>query len=967
MRTTSERPRSRSNSVRSGKHHRRPGVEPLEDRRLLADLYVSLQGSDANAPGNPAAPLKSIQHAVNVAGSGDVIRVAQGNYRYDQAADAEGGYSQTFGTNAVVFVANKRLSIIGGYSSSDWDHNDPNRFSTVINGSGSGAIGDNTYRGILVKGDDGPGTSLLLKGFSVAQGLARDIPKGTVVDAAAAGGGIFVDGASITLQQVFLGANKAEGGPDPVGGKAIGGGLYARSKAPVSLTDVVFLQNSARGGEGASLGGTGLGGGIFVAGTTVNGLNVIFENNAAFGGRTDGIGLLDGKLADGLGGGVALVNGAALDLKGAHFQSNGAGGGYAVNGNGGGGYGGGIYADSSRVTIRASDFTSNRAVGGDGPRNQVPAASSAQGGAVMAVNSPTTIDRTIFSRNGAGIRSNFDLRPRTLGGALALVGGSADVRATITTSLFERNEVYRGMGQDASRTGGGGAIWIDGPTTAIAQSTFALNQLTANLLLPTGQQGQAILVGTTRPTTLTLWYSIVSDHRNLIDPTDDSTALVVMPGSTANLKRNLFADNHRDSIEPSRPTAGGPVFTHAVPDIQANAVRYVVGGVAKPVALGDVQPDLRITRDSAAVNAASGSTASIDLAGNARVGTPDIGAYEANGVVLPSGPTNTFVFGGPRDVPVIADFDADGKDDFVVYGPAFDGENRFAGATDRFGNGVIYYFLFQKFGGPRDIPVVADYDGDGRADLAVYGPAGNGFNRFAVRLSTTGNTVTQLFGGPADVPVVGDFDGDGRTDCAVYGPAGDGFNRFAIRSSLTGTTTLTSFGGPRDVPVVGDFDGDGRDDITVYGPSNNGFGRFAILRSRFGLVYEPFGGPGDRPLATDIDGDGVDDIAVYGPDGRGFNRFAVSRSPIGFYQRSYGLLTDAPIVADFDGDRRTDVAVFGSGRLARVVSELTPPTAMLTTIARSPGVEAAIVPLPGASTPALELFRRGRARGNMLA
>src|SRR5438094_97667 len=79
----------------------RPLVEALEDRVVPANWFVSTLGSDGN-PGTIPAPFATIQHAVNVAASGDRIHVATGIYGYvgadrlgdDPRFNSPGNYAQ---------------------------------------------------------------------------------------------------------------------------------------------------------------------------------------------------------------------------------------------------------------------------------------------------------------------------------------------------------------------------------------------------------------------------------------------------------------------------------------------------------------------------------------------------------------------------------------------------------------------------------------------------------------------------------------------------------------------------------------------------------------------------------------------------------------------------------------------------------------------------------------------------------
>src|SRR5215813_5748519 len=192
----------------------------------------------------------------------------------------------------------------------------------------------------------------------------------------------------------------------------------------------------------------------------------------------------------------------------------------------------------------------------------------------------------------------------------------------------------------------------------------------------------------------------------------------------------------------------------------------------------------------------------------------------------------------------------------------------------------------------------ADYDGDGKSDIAIY-RSGTWF----IRRSTGGVTSVGWGGLPQDMPVPADYDGDGRTDIAVYR---DGI--WFVRRSFDGVQTTVGWGGlPQDVPVPADYDGDGRTDIAVYRD-----GTWFIRRSTDGgLTSVGWGGlPQDIPVPADYDGDGRTDIAVY-RDGIWFVRRSSDgvQTAVGWG----GLPQDIPVPADYDGDGRTDIAVYRNG------------------------------------------------------
>ena len=274
-------------------------------------------------------------------------------------------------------------------------------------------------------------------------------------------------------------------------------------------------------------------------------------------------------------------------------------------------------------------------------------------------------------------------------------------------------------------------------------------------------------------------------------------------------------------------------------------------------------------------------------------------------------------FGDGRDVPVPADYDGDGRTDVAVWRPAgepdalfwfeFEGDWYITRSSD----GGITTF---RWGASDDVPVPADYDGDGRADIAIWR---NGSLRpseegawYIVR-SSDGVTETRGWGALGDVPVPADYDGDGRADLAVWRPGhpADPLEQgvwYIIRSS-DGAAVAQQWGSSAlaDVPVPGDYDGDGRADLAVWRPRS---GTWFILLSAGGSLAIDFGAPGDVPVPRDWDGEGRTDLAVWRPS---TGTWWVRRpSDGGVLAIQWGAPGDWPIPGDYTGDGRADPAVF---------------------------------------------------------
>jgi len=221
----------------------------------------------------------------------------------------------------------------------------------------------------------------------------------------------------------------------------------------------------------------------------------------------------------------------------------------------------------------------------------------------------------------------------------------------------------------------------------------------------------------------------------------------------------------------------------------------------------------------------------------------------------------------PGDFPIPADYDGDGKTDIAVF--------------VQFENSWIIRDLgTYRWGEQGDVPVPGDYNGDGRADTAVWRPSdGYWFIR------DIGNF---QWGAQGDVPVPGDYNGDGRTDTAVWRPS-DGYWFIKDIGNF-------QWGAQGDVPVPGDYNGDGRTDIAVWRPSD----RYWFIRD---IGKFQWGTKGDILIPDDYDGDGKTDLAVYSPSSGNW-----SIKDLGNFQ--WGTKGDIPVPADYDGDGRTDLAVW---------------------------------------------------------
>ncbi len=250
------------------------------------------------------------------------------------------------------------------------------------------------------------------------------------------------------------------------------------------------------------------------------------------------------------------------------------------------------------------------------------------------------------------------------------------------------------------------------------------------------------------------------------------------------------------------------------------------------------------------------------------------------------------------------DMDGDGRSDPFAYRSS-DSHGYMFCSTD--GETVSHHYD----GSTVHRPFMADFDGDGLADVAdTRVSLANGELRTDY-IRSSDNVIVQVPWGSlaiGDQEANADFDGDGKIDIAVFRET-DG-NWYVLRSS-DGTMMVDQWGMSADKAFPGDYDKDGKADLAIVRSENGGLVWY-IKRSSDGAYNEIAWGLSTDTVyyrnPIDIDADGANDVLV-SRDVAGLRYFYGLQSSDGaWFVRQWGFTSDAVKLGDFDGDGKTEIA-----------------------------------------------------------
>lgn len=295
-----------------------------------------------------------------------------------------------------------------------------------------------------------------------------------------------------------------------------------------------------------------------------------------------------------------------------------------------------------------------------------------------------------------------------------------------------------------------------------------------------------------------------------------------------------------------------------------------------------------------------------------------------------SAPTDVISTGNLAGDYLPGDYDGDGKTDVLVWNAP--------GQPNRF---TLYRSNGTGFEAPRPTSIVldqhtrdnmmvpGDFDGDGRLDMLLWSEADDRYRVYysvPSGLNFQSPVGTNIPRGNTDNPMLpADFNGDGRTDVLVWGMPGTGSTYSLLLAEQTHflapvVTNVPVETGGQNRCILGEFNGDGRADLMVWNASVSRYDIYLCTGMAFSApirtnVTSAFVTSGSN-ISGDFNGDGLTDVMIWdlpsNPGkftlhrctGNGAFAAAVATTITGGFD---GTTPNYQNVIDFNGDGKTDI------------------------------------------------------------
>ena len=234
--------------------------------------------------------------------------------------------------------------------------------------------------------------------------------------------------------------------------------------------------------------------------------------------------------------------------------------------------------------------------------------------------------------------------------------------------------------------------------------------------------------------------------------------------------------------------------------------------------------------------------------------------YNGNGILDDPSVDKVVAFGDSNYKPIVGDWNGDGRTKIGVYNSAtgtflldYNGNYAWDGTTeDR-------NITWTSVPNTNEKPVIGDWNGDGRAKIGIYTTAGTWILDYNGNYAWDGTGTDKVvswstYASSGELPVVGDWNGDGRTKIGVY-QDGTWIADYNGNYVWDGTSVdkLAFYGGPGYDPVVGDWNIDGKAKIAIYQTSSGNWtidmnGNWVLDQYGNGDVFTNFGGSTFKPV-----------------------------------------------------------------------------------------------------------------------